>query len=322
MEREARLQLYAWAFAGIVALIFLLFWIIGIRWPNRTEVKVYVEPEFQEAFEEEASLKGFQKNYVFKYCKASEINQAELVITSNKDEANTSKDYKRINYSPLIFVMKSSKQTLDGMRNEQTGWLISENKIKGNEEDHINCNFLKLVDAVIAGENWASLGGPDKPIKIYCPDLKSEYGQLFQQFLEKIMTNGEEENDKNVKSRIDAFFKSPAVHQVKIEKFAESISEDELYVVLECDILKQLAASSDLYAISLIYPETTVIREVFFNCTNPKLEKILTRTDFSGGGIESQIADENLYRRNEDGNVARYTILYSYNIQEGIKTFN
>ncbi|MGN1298438.1 MAG: hypothetical protein ACI4UE_00415 [Candidatus Scatovivens sp.] len=290
----------------------------------KTEVAAYVDDEYKQIIEYMTQKKKISKKYNFSFLEDSK--ESEMTLTSDFDKIDSSKKYSVLGYSPLVFLMKNSKDLNNFLTsNTKEGFLISESKIKNKETDVINCNFNKIVDTVIAGGDWSDLGGADKEIKIFCPRLDTMEGKLFREFLILSYNNGSKETNMEIEEKINNFFASPNVSQIdvmsKLSKLT-SVPENELYVVFESDILQMLFSLSVTLDVSFIYPEVTVVKQVYFQGKNEILEELYEL--FSKGDNWGNISSISSYLyRDLCYKTERYNNFNTtYNVQGGVNTFD
>lgn len=239
--------------------------------------------------------KALKRYYTFTY--SDNAKKADVIITSDFSKINSSNKYEIVGHSPLIFVMKQSPELNKySITESKKGWLISKEDIKGTKKDVISCDFSRIVDVIASGGNWSDLGGPNKEIKLYCPKLDTVDGQLFKSFLLLTLNEGRPEPDETVVEKVDAFFNSLNVHQVTTNHIPEEMPDDEIYVMFEKDVIRELKKYSDAIEVSLIYPEVTIEKLVYFQAADSNLFSYFTAESTWTYNISDRVSHDSYYR--------------------------
>ena len=151
--------------------------------PLKQEIEGYVSSEFEtqnENIETNINHSQISKKYTLKVSN-QRTDASCFIITTDFEEFVSSDDYETMGQTPLIAVFKKEKSTIK--KYIENGLLNCSGKLKMDEEDKIEINFKKVMDAVINGKTWSEFGGKREPIKIFYPNLNTVEGKLFRHFL-------------------------------------------------------------------------------------------------------------------------------------------
>lgn len=292
------------------------------------DIYYYVDEYLKESFADITDINSLHVKYNF--LQNEEPSEANIILTSDFTKINAQNDYEILGISPLIIAMKNSKD-LNNFRTANTkyGWLSTVSKINNDKSDSISCDFKKVFDVVVSGGDWSDLGGADEEIKIYCPDLKTQDGQAFKEFLLQII---------NVKeSEIEKFFSSSNVIQTdtisRIQELGNNIPSNELYIAFEKDFLEYVynfEKSNDNLNLSFIYPENSIVQAIYlqYNEVDEELKEALAKDYFDFSelegfyGFNSYFYHNRYYRYFETNEIIDSERFANYNFQKGINTFN
>ena len=194
---------------------------------------------------------------------------------------DTSRDYSIEGYSPLIVCLKDTKNLNNYLKTTtKEGFLTCDDgKIHNDSNDPINCDFLRIINAVLNKQDWSDLGGEDKKITIYCPEPDTISGKLFYDFLLITINNGKypTDNIEQIKEKADLFLNSENTIQTdvcsKISKLGYEFEEEDIYILFESDLLQGTQDAS----ISISYPNTTVIKELYLQYNNSDLKDSISK---------------------------------------------
>ena len=292
------------------------------------EIHYYVDEFLEESFADITDNESIHLKY--NLLQSEESSNANIILTSDFTKINDKAKYDILATSPLIMAMKNSKD-LNNFRTANTkyGWLSTVSiNINNDKTDFIKCDFKKVFDVVISGGDWSDLGGPDEEIKIYCPDLKTQDGQIFKEFLFQII---------NVKeTEIEKFFSSSNVIQAdvisRIQELENNIPSNELYIAFERDFLEYIynfeKNNYDLN-LSFIYPEKFISQAIYLQYNDVEEELIETLAkdyfDFSEleghYGFDSYFYNNRYYREFKTNEFINSEKFEKYNFQKGIDAF-
>ena len=296
-----------------------------------TPATVFVDAELKSDFKE---IADYKLDFWYELSFSNDYKNSDIILTSYIDKINKSKDYEVVAYSPLIIAMNNTEELNNYLisKNEK-GFLISEEGIKNKSSDQINCDFKKIVEAIIANQNWTSLGGSEnKEIKIYCPSLQTRDGELFKEFLIRIYNNGSKTSNEEINEKIQKFFNSPNVIQTdiseKLELLNYNLSSNEIFIGFEYEFIDCLgvynASDESSDGISFIYPNTTILKQIYAQCNkeDEKLkERVLANSTWSDAkGMYNHFFYNKHYRTSEKPDKLYYSST-DYNVQVGISTF-
>ena len=293
------------------------------------DIYYYVDNSLEESFANIIDNESIILNY--NLLKSEDSSKANIVLTSDFNKINAQSEYDILATSPLIMAMKNSNDLKNfRITNTKYGWLstVSINIIK-DKTDFIRCDFKKVFDVVVLGGDWSDLGGPDEEIKIYCPDLKTQEGQSFKEFLLQIIKVKESEMEK--------FFSSSNVIQTdvisRIQELENNIPSNELYIALERDFLEYVynfEKSDDNLNLSFIYPEKFISQTIYlqYNEVDETLIEILAKDYFDFSeleehyGFESYFYQNRYYRDFETNGIIDSERFKNYNFPKGIDKFD
>lgn len=292
---------------------------------EKTKITASVDEELREGFESIIDETPTHRYYDVSY--SQDTKNSQIIMTSNIENIDKSKDYKIIGHSPLVLVMKQSKKLNDFLISyNKNGFLISDSKIKNQSDDKINCDITKVVDAINNGGNWSSLGGDEtQKIIIYCPKLDTTQGKLFKEFLVRSYNKGTNESNEEIENKIQMFFDSDNVIQTdiynKLELLKDNISENVIFIGFEHDLLRFYQKYNR--ELNFIYPEKTILEYIYVqvNSEDNRLHKKL----FYKGVMADHSRIDGMFYRNyyyRLGETGSYRSLnYSCNLQKGLDTF-
>ena len=292
---------------------------------DKTQIVATVDENLRNGFEQVLDFTKTDRYYDVSY--SDDTQNSQIILTSDLTKIDTTKDYKIIAHSPLILMMKQSKKLNNLLiSNSDKGFLISDSKIKNNNEDKINCDFTKVVDAINDGGNWSNLGADEnKEIIVYCPKLDTNEGRMFKEFLVRIYNKGLNESNNEIENKIKMFFESENVIQTdiyhKLELLKDNVSENIIFVGFENDLLKFYQKHNQEF--NFIYPQKTILKNLYlqFNSDDKDLRERFLKEDFWIGqrDINRIFYCGYFYRFNETGSF--FDLNYSCNVQAGIDTF-
>lgn len=270
---------------GILSLVLIIVFGIGsCNYRNNSIVKekitFYAENDIRKESEKMFSDSTLQKYFDIQFVDDAK-GEVDFILTQDISNINQEKDYKNIGYSPLICLMKDTKDLNNLLTsNTKQGFLISSKKINNNKDDKIKCDFSKVIEVVVSGGDWSDLGGSDKEIKIYCPDLKTTDGKLFKEFVYLTLNNGSKEINKEVEAKVDKFFASSNVVQTdvveKLKMLGTKPLDTDIYIMFEEEYLSYRydnRESEEERCLTMIYPDTTIVKNTYFQ-SNIEKEKI------------------------------------------------
>lgn len=246
--------------------------------PLKEEVVGYVASEFSSVnldIEDNVNHSSLKKKYSLKISNHKDKN-SKFVITTDFDEISSS-DYEVLGKTPLLVVLKQNEKNIK--QYEKKGLLKCSEKIQMDEDDKVEINFKKLMDAVIAHKNWSEFGGNKKEIKIFYPDLTTVDGNLFKQFLLVTANDGsyptDEKERKDAQEYVEKFLEQPNVRGVNVMKRLTGVDdiESDIYVTFENNIL-QLDDDEYEASLYLAYPTETVEKQVVFESISESGDEI------------------------------------------------
>ena len=231
---------------------------------KQTTISVCLNEDTRSIFEEQYKKKSFAKYYAYE--ETSTAN-ADLIFTSDINSIDIEKDYSVEAYSPLVICFKDTKDLNNSLKSKtKQGFLTcNDTKIRNEITDEVNCDFKRVINAVLNGQDWSDLGGTDHKITIYCPTSDTVEGRLFYEFLLIIINDGKypTSNIAEIKELADQFLDSSNVIQTdvasKIDKLGTSLEYGDIYILFESSLL----ASANRFAdICVTYPEVTVVKQL------------------------------------------------------------
>lgn len=296
----------------------------------KSDLTICLNDDTVEVFEDQFhNKKNFYKYYDYK--NVSDSTKADFTFTSDISMINTSSEYSIVGYSPLVICLKNNENLNNYLKTvTKEGFLTcnSSNKIKNSSSDNITCDFNRIIDAVINGEDWSDLGGEDKKISIYCPSPNTVEGKLFYDFLLITINDGKypESNFETVKQKADLFLNSENVIQTDVEAKIEKLNgelQEDIYILFEADLISATKKQGD---VCITYPETTVVKQLYLQYNNDNLEETITEV-FDKSSIEvyslySTLRYHYYYRSSSypalttDNNYPAY-----FNVQEGFNYY-
>jgi len=289
----------------------------------KSNLTVYLDDDTEEIFEDQFNNKRKFKKY-YTYTTSSDTKNSDFVFTSDFEQIDKTRDYNIKAYSPLVVCLKDTKNLNNYLTtSSEKGFLISSNKIKNSRYDEISCDFLCIIKTVLDGGNWSDLGGEDKEITIYCPEANTVSGDLFYDFLLITINNGKYPTDnlEEVKEKANLFLNSQHIIQTdvtsKISKLGGILQEDDIYVLFESDLLSTVGNADK--EISIIYPDLTVIKELYLQYNNLDLQEPI---DKAFDSTMSNYLSFVLYNTYDYRNFAYRKPSHDYlNIQEGFNYY-
>lgn len=289
------------------------------------DIYYYVDEDLKESFADITDNESILLKY--NLLQSEELSNANIILTSDFTKINSKAEYDILATSPLIMAMKNSKD-LNNFRTANTkyGWLSTVSiNINNDKTELIKCDFKKVFYVVVSGGDWSDLGGADEEIKIYCPDLRTQEGQTFKEFLFKQFEFEE--------IQIEQFFSSSNVIQTdvisRIEELENNIPSNELYIDLEKDFLEYVynfEKSNDNLNLSFIYPEKIISQAIYlqYNNADEALKEELAKSYFDFSELEDHYGlDEYFYENKFYRDITKWEYCYSekfeqYNFQKGI----
>lgn len=292
---------------------------------EKTKITASVDENLLEGFKAIIDTTSTDKYYELSY--SQDTKNSQIIMTSDIENIDKSKDYKIIGHSPLVLVMKESKNLNNFLISyNEKGFLISDSKIKNQGDDKINCDITKVVDAINNGGNWSDLGGDEtKEIIIYCPKLDSMQGKLFKEFIVRSYNKGLNESNEEIENKIQTFFDSENVIQTdiynKLELLKDNISENVIFIGFEHDLLRFYQKYNR--ELSFIYPEKTLLEYIYVQ-VNSEDERLHKKLFFKSWLADYPVIDNMFYSKYyyRFGETGSYRSLnYSCNLQNGLDTF-
>lgn len=292
----------------------------------KTNFSICLNADTKEIFEEQFdSIKKLYKYYNFN--STSDSKSSDLIFTSDIKMIDTSKDYSIEGYSPLVVCLKDTKNLNNYLKTvTKEGFLTcsSSKKIKNSYSDVINCDFLRIIEAVLNGEDWSDLGGEDKKITVYCPEPDTISGNLFYEFLLITINGGKYPTDnlEQVKEKADLFLNSENTIQTdvcsKISKLGSILEEEDIYVLFESDLI---SATDGQGEISVIYPEMTVIKQLYLQYNDSNLKEKISKSMHQPFYLKSTHCYRSAeYTKLNNTQYSGYYPLY-FNVQEGFNYY-
>ena len=293
-----------------------------------TNITVCLNEDTESTFSSQYNNKSSFYKY-FKYETISDSKKADIVLTTDYSQINTDKEYSVEGYSPLVVALKNTPNLNNYLKSTtQKGFLTSRNskELKNTSEDNIVCDFSVIMQTVLNGGDWSDLGGEDKKITIYCPNINSSDGRIFYDFLLITVNNGKypsaEALDVSIE-KVEAFLNSPNVIQTdveaKISTLSDAISESDIFVIFESDLVT--VAKDFSSNISVTYPDTTVIKSVYLQYNNPDIKASVSKA-FSDTSDLSYTLYSYYYRNSKYKhlNANRNSTIFN-NVQEGFNYY-
>ncbi len=226
-----------------------------------------------------------------------------FVITTDINEVS-SKDYEVMGKTPLLVVMKRKG---DMLKSYKENGLLS-GKMKIDEDDEVEINFKKIMEAVLKNEKWSKFGGKDKEIKVFYPEPDTVEGKLFKHFLLITANNGSypttQEEVQAAQELVDQFLANPNVKAVNVMNRLTGVNDigSDIYVTFENNIM-QLDEDEYEDEFYVSYPKETVVKEIFFESKSEigdKTQKILGEDPgFFSNSIACEICKSNTKYRYE-----------------------
>ncbi len=259
-------------------------------------ISVCLNEDTRSIFEEQYEKKSFSKHYAYE--EAADYD-ADLVFTSDIDLIDTKQNYSVEAYSPLVICFKDTNDLNSSLKSKtKQGFLTcKDTKIRNTTSDAVNCDFKRVINAVLNGQDWSDLGGTDQKITIYCPTSDTVEGKLFYAFLIITINDGKypTSNVGEIKEMADKFLASPNVIQTdvasKIDKLGSSLEYGDMYILFESSLL----ASADSYAdICVTYPEVTVVKQLYLQYRNTEIEEGVSK-QFDKSGLLDYSLSAGLY---------------------------
>lgn len=309
----------------VLSIIAFLIYSSAIENINREKINITVlaNSDTTELFKDQFDSKGeFHDYYNYEF---SSSKSSDIILTSDINSINTDLNYTSAGLSPLVICFKNTEKLNKYLKsNSSNGFLICNNsdKIRNNDNDDVSCDFLQVINTVIEGKNWSSLGEEEgKKITLYCPNRDTVDGELFYKFLLITLNNGKypDSNLEEISQKADAFYNSPSVLQVdvssKISKLGSSISENEIYCIFEADLLNIASKSTD---ICVTYPLTTVSKHVYLQINNNDIKDSImdafNKDIFNVSSITKKLYWSNYYRTSDNLDWKNYEKNYSINL--------
>lgn len=314
-------------------MVLIISMLLTIRENNQNkpkqDVKLYVSSEFSGANEKvEEVINDFNSSYSAKVFNKKN-KEISATVTTEFSEIS-SNNYEVLGKTPLVVIMKPKEKLINAYK--ENGLLKSSKKIKMNDDDEIEINFKKLMDAVIKNESWSKFGGKDKEIRIFYPELTTTEGKLFKHFLLITANKGfyptEKEQMEASQEYVEKFLAQPNVHPVNVINRLTGVNDigTDIYITFENNALQ---LDSDKYGdeIYVTYPTETVVKQVFFE-SNSKIgediqKELKTNTGIMGGrgSLEDAICGGFAYRYENRKDIqtyrnARLQICYNVNFKD------
>lgn len=251
---------------------------------------------FKELYDRKGEIHDYY-NYEFSSKKSSDI-----VLSDDFNHINTDSEYSTVGFSPLVICFKNTENLNKYLKNNENGFLICNNsdRIYNNHNDNVSCDFVQIINAIINGKNWSSLGGDNKKITVYCPPRETVEGNLFYQFLLITLNDGKYPNSnlKEISQKANNFYNSPNVIQVdvssKIRKLGNSINADDIYCIFESDLVSIAYDNNDIF---VSYPIITVSKQIYLQFNKPEIESDITNA-FNKDLMWSRSLEYTLYWKN------------------------
>lgn len=296
---------------------------------KQTSISVCLNEDTRNIFEEQYEKKSFSKHYVYE--EATAYN-ADLVFTSDINSIDTKQNYSVEAYSPLVICLKDTNDLNSSLKSKtKQGFLTcKDKKIRNATSDEVNCDFKRVINAVLNGQDWSDLGGTDQKITIYCPISDTMEGRLFYEFLLITINDGKypTSNVDEIKEMADQFLASPNIIQTdvasKINKLGSSLEYGDMYILFESSLLASADSSAD---ICVTYPEVTVVKQLYLQYRNSEIEegvsKQFDKGSFLTGPLLTELHCDRRYRTKSNtsvyysGNGDKY-----FNTQDGFNYYD
>lgn len=287
---------------------------------EQTSISVCLNEDTRNIFEEQYEKKSFSKHYVYE---ESTAYNADLVFTSDINLIDTKQNYSVVAYSPLVICLKDTNDLNSSLKSKtKQGFLTcNDTKIRNTSSDEVNCDFKKVINAVLNGQDWSDLGGTDQKITIYCPISDTAEGKLFYEFLLITINDGKypTSNMDEIKEIADQFLDSQNVIQTdvasKINKLGSSLEYGDMYILFESSLLSSANLSAD---ICVTYPEVTVVKQLYLQYRNTEIEEGVSKQFDKRIPLEGSLSSRLIYK--EFYRTKSHTSVY-YSDQNG-KYFN
>ncbi len=291
---------------------------------KQTPISVCLNEDTRSIFKKQYEKKSFHRNYAYE--EATDYN-ADLVFTSDINSIDTKQNYSVEAYSPLVICLKDTKDLNSFLKSKtKQGFLTCKNtKIKNKESDEVTCDFKRVINAVLNGQDWSDLGGTDQKITIYCPTSDTVEGRLFYEFLLITINDGKypTSNTDKIKETADRFLDSPNVIQTdvasKIDKLDSSLKYGDMYILFENSLLASADSDAD---ICVTYPELTVVKQLYLQYRNREIEEGVSK-QFDKSTLLSNSLSSDLYndkfRTKDSTSVLNPNFL---NIQDGFNNYD
>lgn len=291
---------------------------------EKKQISVFVDKNLREGFEEISENPVMKLFYDVSY--SDDTKNSSITLTTDIEKIDTSKEYEIIAQSPLIFMMKNNVDFNELLTlHNKKGFLISDSRIRTSNNDPIDCDFTKVVDAVNAGGKWSDLGIDEtKEIIIYCPKLDTPQGKIFKEFLVRSFNKGLNESNEEIEKKIKMFFESENVIQTdvyhKLQLLKDDVSQYAIFVGFEHDLLNFYNNYNQDFV--FIYPQKNIFENIYLqmNSEDEALNKDFLRESLIEEiGIRTIYYKQYYYRLGETGEVP--ALRYYSNVQTGIDTF-
>ncbi len=292
-------------------------------------ISVCLNEDTRSIFEKQYEKKSFSKYYAYEEVTAY---NADLVFTSDINSIDTKQNYSVEAYSPLVICLKNTNDLNSSLKSKtKQGFLTcKDTKIRNRTSDEVTCDFKKVINAVLNGQDWSNLGGTDQKITIYCPTSDTVEGRLFYEFLLITINDGKypTSNMDEVKEMADRFLAYPNVIQTdvasKIDKLGSCLEYGDMYILFESSLLASADSSAD---ICVTYPEVTVVKQLYLQYRNSEIEEgVSEQLDKSGlfdYNLSGSLYYNNFYRMNNMNSVfyPQYEEKY-FNTQNGFNNYD
>lgn len=294
---------------------------------KQTSILVCLNEDTRSVFEEQYEKKTFSKHYAYEESAAS---NADLIFTSDIDSIDIKQDYSVEAYSPLVICFKNTKDLNNSLKSKtKQGFLTcNDTKIRNSTSDEVTCDFKKIINAVINGQDWSDLGGTDQKITIYCPTSDTLEGRLFYEFLLITINDGKypTSNIDKIKEIANKFLNSDNVIQTdvasKIYKLGTSLEYGDIYILFESSLLKSANLSAD---ICVTYPEVTVVKQLYMQYRNAEIKegisKQLAKDPLDKYNLSAHLRIKERYRTKDYSSVYYSSGKY-FNTQDGFNNYD
>lgn len=295
---------------------------------KQTAISVCLNEDTRSIFEEQYEKKSFSKHYAYE--EAAAYN-ADLVFTSDIDLIDTKQNYSVEAYSPLVICFKDTNDLNSSLKSKtKQGFLTcKDTKIRNTTSDAVNCDFKRVINAVLNGQDWSDLGGTDQKITIYCPTSDTVEGKLFYAFLIITINDGKypTSNVGEIKEMADKFLASPNVIQTdvasKIDKLGSSLEYGDMYILFESSLLASANQSAD---ICVTYPEVTVVKQLYLQYRNSEIEegvsKQFDKNDLTHYSLSAGLYYEEFYRTKNNTSLYYPDNVKYFNTQDGFNNYD